>query len=198
MPEITGKHKPQEEATRGAGAEGSCSVLESVLWRTELDAPHPRGGALLHFQPGLINDRVSLSCKKTGSVFQGHKFSQRSYVSSVCKTTVQEPLGLAVEMDARTACGDLSQAVCTASSSRLRGCGARSALRGGWWVRVWDHLQRRLEPRPFLASLEASETAALETQPVVPGFSVGCVSVCVCVSARASTHFLGHCFAEQI
>lgn len=59
------------------------------------------GGALLGFKTELINDLVSLSCKKTGYVFQGHKFSPtfKCFQCFVKPEEAGSPPGLAGVMD---------------------------------------------------------------------------------------------------
>lgn len=98
--------------------------MESRIW---LPASCP-GGERLGFKTELINDLVSLSCKKTGNVFQGHKFSQtfKGLQWFIKPKECQSPLGLARVMDICGVCKELFQAVLKASSLQLHGLQAVS------------------------------------------------------------------------
>lgn len=99
LPEITGEFKPEE----GGGAHDPLehcsqdSVKGSGLGAPPAQPGMGAGVALLGFQTELINDLVSLSCKKTGNVFQGRKFSPafKRFQCFVKPEQGGSPLGLA-------------------------------------------------------------------------------------------------------
>ena len=99
LPEITGEFKPEE----GGGADDprehrlQDSVEESGLGAPPAQPGMGAGGCTHGFQTELINDLVSLSCKKTGNVFQGRKFSP-AFKRFQCFVKPEQgggPLGLA-------------------------------------------------------------------------------------------------------
>ena len=98
---------------RGVGPMTLENTARRILSRRECSGePSPGWGvALLGFQTELINDLVSLSCKKTGNVFQGRKFSP-AFKRFQCFLKPEQggsPLGLAGVMDICAVCEELFQ-----------------------------------------------------------------------------------------
>lgn len=107
----------------------ACRILSR---RVGSGLPQPslgwgRGVALMGFQTELINDLVSLSCKKTGNVFQGRKFSP-AFKRFQCFVKPEQgggPLGLAWG-DIRAVCEELFQP--PSKPAHYRSTGSRQFL----------------------------------------------------------------------
>lgn len=98
----------------------TAGPLESGTW-----LPAPARGCAVRLQTRLINDLVSLSCKKTGNVFQGRKFSQtfKHFQCFVKAKASRSPLGLAGVMDVRGDAEELFQASPKRAHYNPMGCG---------------------------------------------------------------------------